>query len=152
MKNILALLLVSIIFITGCNKCDDSQCLNNGICVDGDCLCDGLFEGSDCEISCIDKFDGTWTGTRTQNGETEVFESTTFTQQSNSVVSMNNEDFAVLLSMNDCSSATIVLEHGVNNNIVEKSAVFSNGGNTLTITVSADYGGYLESLTVLLNK
>jgi len=51
MKKIL--LLLSIVFLTmsSCkDKCADTNCLNDGICVDGDCNCPAGYSGETCEI------------------------------------------------------------------------------------------------------
>ena len=51
MKKILLIFSILFIVITGCkDKCEDINCLNNGICIDGACHCQDGFSGEDCKI------------------------------------------------------------------------------------------------------
>jgi hypothetical protein len=52
MKQILLLLSICFLTITGCKRdeCESTNCLNGGICVDGTCECPAGYNGTNCEI------------------------------------------------------------------------------------------------------
>jgi hypothetical protein len=63
--------LLTWLFFSGCNgPCKDVAC-NNGECVnDGECVCNSGYEGSNCDISNNQKFDGNFTLTEICTGST----------------------------------------------------------------------------------
>ena len=50
-KNFMFLLSLSLVFYSCTKPCENTNCLNDGVCVDGDCICPEGFYGVNCELS-----------------------------------------------------------------------------------------------------
>lgn len=56
------LYLSALLFLSACIKtnCEDTTCLNDGVCVQGNCACLAGYEGDDCSMLWSTKFEGAW--------------------------------------------------------------------------------------------
>ncbi len=56
------LYILVLLFFSACIKtnCEDTTCLNEGVCVQGSCACLAGYEGGDCSKLWSDKYKGDW--------------------------------------------------------------------------------------------
>jgi len=58
------------------DKCKDTSCLNDGICLEGECLCPFGYEGEHCETAWNARFPGVWSVAASPQGtgDTTVYQ------------------------------------------------------------------------------
>lgn len=126
--------LFSLSFFSGCirSNCENTACLNEGVCVQGNCACLAGYEGADCSILWSDKYQGGW------QAEDNYVKDTTVHSYSITITAPNKDTFIIENMLDSFSNIYCKRESKYVFNIISATSADS------TLTISEGSGTYNE--------
>lgn len=129
------LYLLVLLFLSACIKtnCEDTICLNGGVCVQSSCACLAGYEGEDCSKLWSDKYGGSWQAADNYQKDTAIH------NYAITITTPNKDSFVIKNMLDSFSNVYCVREGKYTFNIISATSADS------TLTISEGSGTYDES-------